>query len=197
MRALLAKTMVVAILAGAGAVAWRHLPSQPEAAAAVPAADPTIVASVTFAGDDLPVQTLREAVATRPGDRVDPAQLARDAEAVRLLLVERGHWAAEVTPAPVEVGLHGAHVAFAIRPGDGYRVGEITIEGVRAPRAELLRASLTVAVGDLLTAATVARNTALLDEVLARQGDRAAEVTATVTADPARRTLALVLRVAR
>lgn len=133
MRAVL---LLLALAIGAGAVVIRHLPENEAQAEPTRAVRPQEIQSVSLDGRDLPVAALRDAMATKAGQLVDLARLARDREVLQQLLVERGHLAAKVAEPRLTFGAGGAaYVTFAIEQGPQFRIRNVTVMGAPAEDA--------------------------------------------------------------
>jgi outer membrane protein assembly factor BamA len=141
--------------------------------------------SVRLDGAHLPVTTFSEAMRTRVGATLDDDVLARDRRAIRDLLIERGHWTADVSEADVTFdGDGGAHVVFRVLTGPVFEVRAVTVAGDLAPKiARVLPSVLTVTPGDDISPSRLARNAAMLTTELARAGVRDATVTVETSTD--------------
>lgn len=155
------------LLAAVGVAGWRLIEAPARVAQAqAPSRPADLVASVSFTGADVSPHATRAQLATQRGDTLAPADLEADRRLLEASLREQGFWQAIVAPAEVRVGPSGAHVVFAIERGAPFRAGAITVGGVAPELALELERGLTIATGDAITPSAIARNQALLGDLL-------------------------------
>jgi outer membrane protein assembly factor BamA len=143
------------------------------------------IESVRLDGAHLPVTTFSEAMETAIGTTLSDDVLDRDRRAIRDLLIERGHWTADVGEAEVTFDYDGgAHVVFRVVPGPVFHVRAVTVTGDLAPKiARVVPSVLTVTSGDDISPARLARNATMLTTELERVGIRGATVTVETSTD--------------
>lgn len=156
------------LLAAASVAGWRLIEAPARVAQAqAPARPADLVASVSFTGADMSPHATRAQLATQRGDTLAAADLEADRRMLETSLREQGFWQAIVAPADVRVGPSGAHVVFAIERGAPFRAGAISVGGAAPELARELERGLTIAAGDAITPSAIARNQALLADLLA------------------------------
>lgn len=180
----LAAPLVAAIVWGA----TRLVPRNADAAEPVVHVHPNQIESVALEAPGLPAPELREVVASQPGKQLDDGTLARDREALRDALIDRGYLAARVGDSISYGDAGGAYVTFTLSSGPRYRVRKVTLVGLTAQQAGVV----TVGTGDPVEADRIARARVAIAERLAASGDHR-DVTARVTRDDAAATVDLEL----
>lgn len=138
-------SVLIVLAVAFGGIVSRQLPGLAEAlppAAHAPAAD--TVAGVSFDGRGLPLAQLRDAIATRAGNRLDDATLASDRDAIHSALVARGYLDADVETPAVTRGARGAFVSFAVKLGALYHVGHVRVVATPAGHTRVI----TLVAGD-------------------------------------------------
>jgi outer membrane protein assembly factor BamA len=148
------------------AVTVHQLPSDARAAAVV--AGSHDVASVAIDGEGLPFAQLREAIATRVGERVDTDQLERDRASLQTTLEARGFLGAKVGSPTVTFGARGAYVVFPVERGPLYHLRSVTLEGPSWAAAGVV----TLASGDEANSERLASARRAAEDTLARSGKR-------------------------
>lgn len=189
MRSLLLVVSAVAALVASGWYLVEWMPHEAAAAASLaPRAErvrPQEIRSLRLEGDRLPLTILAAKMSTRVGDSLDALALDLDRRALRDALIARGHWAADVSAPEIVFGDDGgAHVSFAIVPGEVFHVRDVAIEG---STVIALRHALTLTAGDDVSPQRLARNAELLAAYLDRHGHAGCEVTVETTTDRAAR----------
>lgn len=171
--------LLTALVIATGWVAIRHLPTtaQADVAHAAPSRE---VQSIAFDGRALPLATLRETIATRPGELVDREKLARDRDALTEALADRGYLSAQVAPARVVQTAAGAYITFSVELGPQFRVRSVAVVGAAQRDAGVV----TVAAGEIVQADRIERARAALADRLEARG-KPSRVEARVTRDPA------------
>ena len=127
-------------LAGGWAVV-RHLPSEPEAAAA--ATDhPQQIAGVSIdgldAGRTVPISALRSVLETKAGDSLDATKLDHDRAAMRTVLESRGYLATTIDAPSVTFANGQAFVVFSIAMGQVFHFRDVTHAGISARDSGLI-----------------------------------------------------------
>jgi hypothetical protein len=186
MRQLLLVVTAVAALAAGGwyVMEWMPAASIASASAATPKASgelvhPQQIRSIRLVGDRLPITILGSVLTAKVGDLLDDSVLEADRQALRAELVERGHWAADISPPAVQFGSDGAaHVAYTVVPGPVFHVRDVRVDG-DGTHAE----ALTLTAGDDVSPSRLARNAELLVAYLARHGSPGAQVTVETSTD--------------
>jgi outer membrane protein assembly factor BamA len=178
--------LVASLLLVAAAIAARgRLLGEVEAAESALAShapvDPTTVASVRIAGQNLPVAALDRALSTRSGNRLTEEDLARDRASLLATLEARGHLGAAVTGVRVTWS-GGAHVVFDVTSAGVYSVDEVRVVGAPPAIARELAAVPTLLRGQPWHPERAADNVSLLRDWMAHRGIRA-EVTARRSVD--------------
>jgi outer membrane protein assembly factor BamA len=183
MRSLLLAVTAALVALGAGWYVVEWMPSEARAAASIGhsrAARPQEIRSVRLTGDRLPLTILESRLATKVGDSLDADRLDADRIALRDVLVARGFWATDVSPAEIAFGSDGgAHVTFRVTTGLVFHVRGVAIEG---EDRGVLAEALTLTAGDDVSPQRLARNAELLATHLARAG-RPAQVSVETTTD--------------
>lgn len=186
-----------ALLVLAAIAARGRLLGEVEAAAVAVAvhapADPTAVASVRIAGQNLPIAALERALSTRTGHRLTDDDLARDRAALLATLEARGHLGAAVTGVRVTWS-KGAHVVFDIDSAGVYAVDEVRVVGAPAAIARELAVVPTLLRGQPWHPERAADNVSLLRGWMAHRGVHG-EVTARRTVDHVRHTVDVTFEV--
>lgn len=186
------RLLLLVLALAVACIAVRHLPENAEAEP-VRAARTQEVQSVALDGRGLPTAALRDLLATRAGDLIDTAKLARDRAVLEEALVARGYLAAKVSEAQVMFDARGAaFVTFAIEQGPQFRVRSVTVTGTTAKDAGVV----TLGEGELVIAERIARVREALTERLAARGKRSL-VVANVRPDLATATADIELAAAR
>jgi outer membrane protein assembly factor BamA len=157
-------------------VAWatfRQLPTTTASAgtaATQPVAHLQEVRSISFDGRRLPLARLREVLATRPGEPLDPRRLERDRDAMERQLAGLGFLAARVEPAVVTFDAAGAaYITFEIDQGKLFHLRNIAVTGAGKDAAVV-----TLAAGDDAIRDRIEHARDALAEALARRGKPAA-----------------------
>ena len=126
---------ILALLVLAAVGGWaiiRHLPeseAQP-GAQVVSVSRPQQILSVSLDGRNLPLAALRDRLATKAGDLIDLATLARDRATLESTLVGGGYLAAQVGDARVTFAATGAtFVTFPIEAGPMFRIRNVSVTG--------------------------------------------------------------------
>lgn len=125
------------------------------------------VQSVSLDGRHLPMLSLREALTTHVGDKLDAGHLERDRATLEAELVARGYLSAHVDAAVVAFGSGGgAFVTFPVHQGQMFHVGAITVTGATARDAGVV----TLARGDDAVADRIERARLGVAERLSTRG---------------------------
>ena len=123
---------------------------------ATPATPPVVIGAVTFDGaSQFTVEQLQAAVALAPGSAAEAGVI--DAARQRLLSFYRGEGfaAVTVTERGARRGADGPlDVTFAVREGARQTLGEITVEGNRAIRSDVVERAMRVVLNDPLRSTT-------------------------------------------
>ena len=167
---------VVGALAVAGWYAADRLPH--DGGSAAPRRDQ--VASIRLDGPSLPTATLRAGLHTRVGAPLRESDLDADRKVISEELVARGHLDAAVDEPRVTWGSSGAHVTFVVAPGSVYHVRNVTVDGARF---DGIQSVPTLAAGEDVSPARVARGAELIDQWLAHHGAEDAVVTSQLGVD--------------
>lgn len=180
----------------AAAAAWgivRHIP-EGEAQAEPHVARVQQIASIALDGNrELPVTSLREVLASHPGDQVDADKLARDRAALQDALAQRGFLAAKVGDAQVSFDERGsAYITFAIEQGPEFHVRKVEVIGVGPKDAGVV----TLTPGEVASPARFAQAREALSERLAARGKRGS-VAVHLTTDEAAAAVDVVLSAER
>ena len=176
----------------AAAAVWgvvHHLP-EGEAEAEPQAVRARQVQSVSLdGGPRLPMAALREVLATHAGDSLDEAKLDHDRTAMQQALAARGFLAANVGAAQVSFDEAGAaYVTFAVETGPEFHVRSVAVTGATAKDAGVV----TLATGEVASAARIAEARDALADRLAARGKRGS-VTVQTTTDAAAAAVDVVL----
>ena len=144
---------------------------------------PREVESVALDGPkDLPAGALRDVLTTRPGDQLDSAKLSHDREAMQNALVARGYLSAQVGEPQVSFDEDGgAFVTFAVAQGTQFHVRGVAIEGAAVKDAGVV----TLATGEVVSAARVEQERQALAARLAARGKPSSVVVQMATAGDA------------
>lgn len=125
--------LLTALAIAGGWAVVRHLPSEPEAAAAI-TDHPQQIAGVSIdgldAGRTLPVSALRAVLDTKAGDAIDPAKLDHDRAAMRAVLESRGYLAAKIDAPSVTFSDGRAFVVFSVSMGQVFHFRNVTTAGI-------------------------------------------------------------------
>lgn len=128
---LLIALIVISVVAG-WALRGHFQVSTANAEAAVdrPIARMQQVRSVSLDGRRLPDAQLRAVIATRAGEQLDPAQLARDREAMARALADLGYLAARVDAPAITFDRAGAaYVTFDVEQGALFHLRSVAVTG--------------------------------------------------------------------
>lgn len=187
MRSLLLVVTALAALSAGGWYVVEWMPHDGVASASASGAltaparalHPQQVRSIRLLGDRLPLTILEAQLSVKIGDLLDDERLAADRRAVRDALVERGHWAADVSAPELLFGDDGGvHVSYRVVPGPIFHVRDVSIVGGAAPAEPL-----TLTTGDDVSPQRLARNAELLAAYLARHDAPGARVTVETATD--------------
>jgi hypothetical protein len=183
---------LVLFLSFVAAVAWgaMHLQSG-DAAAAEPTheAQAGEIASISIGGHAVPVNELRQVLASKPGERLDDARLAADREAMQRTLVSHGYLAARVYAPDVTRGANGAaFVTFTVAMGPLYHVRTVSVTGATARDIGVV----TIAKGDPAESERIAHARQVLADRLVARGKHV-EVAAELRTDDAASAVDVVL----
>src|SRR4030095_14220559 len=109
---------------------------------------PGPVVTVTYEGDRLPPERLKELVPIEREGSVDEDLLEDSAQAIRTHLHQQGYWKADATWRRLETD-GKLTLAFRITAGRQYHVADFDLTGNRAMSAEEIRPLLGMKPGDL------------------------------------------------
>jgi outer membrane protein assembly factor BamA len=189
-RSLLVITMWV-LAVGWGVASLRG--DEADAAEATSLAQPGEIASIAIDGRGVPVNELRERLASKPGAAVNDATLARDREAMRTLLVTRGYLSAQVAAPQISRDARGAaFVTFAVTMGPLYHVRSVELAGM-SPRDTGV---ITIGKGDPAETDRIARACQAIADRLKARG-KPASVTVQLHSDAAAAVVDVVLAATR
>ena len=143
---------------------------------------PREIESVALDGRDLPAAALRDVMTTTAGQQLDSAKLEHDREAMQNALVARGYLAAQVAEPQVSFDDDGgAFVTFAVTQGTQFHVRAVDVEGAAAKDAGVV----TLAAGEVVSAARVEQERQALAARLAARGKPSSVVVQMATAGDA------------